>query len=85
MSLSKLKERLKHYKSLQNLHLLHEADVSEYKISEYSQTNALKTTKPKREIESRLATEINEKIVPSKEELKKYAKILKITPKNRKT
>jgi hypothetical protein len=66
MSLSKLKERLKHYKSLQNLHLLHEADISEYKLGDLSQGNTLKSTKPKREIESRLATEINEKIVTSK-------------------
>ena len=56
MSLSKLKDRLKHYKSLQNLHLLNEADNHDYKFNEYSQNNALKPSKPKREIESRLAT-----------------------------
>ena len=53
-------------------------------MNEYSHGNALKTVK-KREIESRLATEINEKIVTSKEDLKKYAKILKLNPKGKKT
>lgn len=85
MSLSKLKERLKHYKSLQNLHQLHEADASEYKMNEHSQGNALKPHRLKKEIESRLATEINERIVTSKEDLKKYAKILKMDPKPKKT
>lgn len=85
MSLSKLKERLKHYKSLENLQLGHQSNEAEARLNDYSYGNALKTFKHRHDIESRLATEINEKIVTSKEELKKYAKILKLNPKPKKT
>ena len=85
MSLSKLKERLKHYKSLGNIQLGHQANQTECRLNDYSYGNALKISKKRHDIESRLATEINEKIVTSKEELKKYAKILQLNPKPKKT
>lgn len=49
-----------------------------------SHISNLHLSRPKREIESRLVTEINDKVTLSKEELRRYAKILKINTKPKK-
>jgi hypothetical protein len=82
MSLSKLKERVKQYKSHDSLHLLH--SDHDRKANEISHISNLRLSRPKRDIESRLVTEINDRVTLSKEELKRYAKILKINTKSRK-
>jgi hypothetical protein len=78
MSVSKLKDRLRHYKSLENLYTLQNDNSLDKKHPRKTGHDTSKLGKPSRKaLDSRLATEVNDKLACTKEELRKYAKILR--------
>jgi len=81
MSLCKLKDKLRHYKSLENLFTIqHESSLDKKRNKKPNNENSkiCRSGKSgKKHVESRLATEVNDKVTCTREELKKYAKIFK--------